>query len=82
MSSGDDVIDLVEKRSVSLSELDFHFGDFDSQFLVNSSLLDDVMVQGDGLNFLLEGGELFNPVFDLLFDCKLNKKKRTSSSSD
>lgn len=28
MSSADDVIDLVEKRSVSLSELDFHFGDF------------------------------------------------------
>lgn len=75
VSTGDDVVDFFKKRGVSLSELDFDFGDFSSEVLVDLSLLDDVVVEGDGLDLLFQSGEGFDFLLNLLFNCNLQSKK-------
>jgi hypothetical protein len=57
VSACDDIVDFLEERGVSLSEFDFDFGDFVSEVLVDLSLLNDVMVEGDDLDLLFQSGE-------------------------
>lgn len=68
MSSCNDVIDFVEEGGVSLSELDLKFGNFFAHVEFDLSFLEDVVIDGNGLYFILESGELLDLFFDFLFD--------------
>jgi hypothetical protein len=76
----DDGVDLVDEGLESITEFLFDGLGFGLEFLVESALLDEVGVQGDGLNLFLEGRESLDLVLNLLLDINLDKEGDTYSS--
>lgn len=68
VSTGDDVVDLLNEWGVFFSELNFKFVDFGGHLEFDLSFLKEVMIEGDGLDFIFEVGELLDFVFDLLLE--------------
>lgn len=67
----DDGVDLVDEGLESITEFLFDGLGFGLEFLVESALLDEVGVQGDGLNLFLEGRESLDLVLNLFLDINL-----------
>ena len=76
VSTGNNFIDVFNQWSISFSELEFEFVGFSGHLEFDSSFLQNVMIDGDGLYFILEGGDELDFVFDLLFECELNRVKK------
>lgn len=81
MFSLNDVINLVNVGFVEFSELPLHLLLIFRQLFIKSPLLNEVAVDGNGLDLFLESGEQLDLGFNLLLDVDLNHKKLTSSYS-
>ena len=76
----DDGIHFIDVGEVLFSEFSLDGFLLSLQFLVELSLFDEVVVDGNGLNFFMKSGQFLNLLFNLFFDLELNKGTITSSS--
>lgn len=81
MFSLNDVINLVNVGFVEFSELPLHLLLVFRQLFIKSPLLNEVAVDGNGLDLFLESGKQLDLGFNLLLDVDLYHKQLTSSYS-
>lgn len=78
MLSGDDIVDLTDLWREGFSELALDGLDLSLQLLVDSPLLNEITIDGDGLNLLLESRQGLDLLLNLLLDIHLRQQGSTS----
>lgn len=78
MLSGDDIVDLTDLWREGFSELALDGLDLSLQLLVDSPLLNEIAINGDGLNLLLESRQGLDLLLNLLLDIHLRQQGSTS----
>lgn len=78
MLSGDDIVDLTDLWREGFSELALDGLDLSLQLLVDSPLLNEIAINGDGLDLLLESRQGLDLLLNLLLDIHLRQQGSTS----
>lgn len=78
MLSRDDIVDLTDLWREGFSELALDGLDLSLQLLVDSPLLNEIAIYGDGLNLLLESRQGLDLLLNLLLDIHLRQQGSTS----
>ena len=73
MFSLDNVINLVNVGLVKFSELSLNLFLLLGEFLIKISLLDEVAIDGNGLNLFSESWKLLNLLLNLFLDVNLHE---------